>query len=141
MIIKYIMMKQLQISFIFIFSFFIFSCEEEKNEVSTPNIIFEAPLVDSFLIGEDINISIFVNHDEVIDNIKYYEIFDCSNDDFDSLILQEWENIYENEWAFNKVIETTNLPENTLCSCTIQIEATDLNNVMSQIEIMLDISN
>lgn len=135
------MMKQLQISFIFIFSFFIFSCEEEKNEVSTPNIIFEAPLVDSFLIGEDINISIFVNHDEVIDNIKYYEIFDCSNDDFDSLILQEWENIYENEWAFNKVIETTNLPENTLCSCTIQIEATDLNNVMSQTEIMLDISN
>lgn len=134
-------MKQLQISFIFIFSFFIFSCEEEKNEVSTPNIIFEAPLVDSFLIGEDINISIFVNHDEVIDNIKYYEIFDCSNDDFDSLILQEWENIYENEWAFNKVIETTNLPENTLCSCTIQIEATDLNNVMSQTEIMLDISN
>ena len=135
------MMKQLQISFIFIFSFFIFSCEEEKNEVSTPNIIFEAPLVDSFLIGEDINISIFVNHDEVIDNIKYYEIFDCSNDDFDSLILQEWENIYENEWAFNKVIETTNLPENTLCSCTIQIEANDLNNVMSQTEIMLDISN
>ena len=135
------MMKQLQISFIFIFSFFIFSCEEEKNEVSTPNIIFEAPLIDSFLIGEDINISIFVNHDEVIDNIKYYEIFDCSNDDFDSLVLQEWENIYENEWAFNKVIETTNLPENTLCSCTIQIEATDLNNVMSQTEIMLDISN
>ena len=134
-------MKQLQISFIFIFSFFIFSCEEEKNEVSTPNIIFEAPLIDSFLIGEDINISIFVNHDEVIDNIKYYEIFDCSNDDFDSLVLQEWENIYENEWVFNKVIETTNLPENTLCSCTIQIEATDLNNVMNQTEIMLDISN
>ena len=134
-------MKQLQISFIFIFSFFIFSCEEEKNEVSTPNIIFEAPLVDSFLIGEDINVSIFVNHDEVIDNIKYYEIFDCTNDNFDSLVLQEWENIYENEWTFNKVIETTNLPENTLCSCTIQIEATDLNNVMSQTEIMLDISN
>ena len=62
-------MKQLQISFIFIFSFFIFSCEEEKNEVSTPNIIFESPLVESFLIGEDINISIFVNHDEVIDTL------------------------------------------------------------------------
>ena len=134
-------MKQLQIPFIFIFSFFIFSCEEEKNEVSSPNIIFESPLVESFLIGEDINISIFINHDEVIDNIKYYEIFDCTNDNFDSLVLQEWENIYENEWTFNKVIETTNLPENTLCSCTIQIEATDLNNVMSQIEIMLDISN
>ena len=134
-------MKQLQIPLIFIFLFFIFSCEEEKNEVSSPNIIFEAPLVESFLIGEDINISIFINHDEVIDNIKYYEIFDCTNDNFDSLVLQEWENIYENEWAFNKVIETTNLPENTLCSCTIQIEATDLNNVMSQTEIMLDISN
>tara|TARA_Y100001934_G_C12258899_1_gene728996 strand:+ start:27 stop:431 length:405 start_codon:yes stop_codon:yes gene_type:complete len=134
-------MKQLQIPFIFIFSFFIFSCEDEKNEVSYPSIIFEAPLIESFLIGEDINISIFVNHNEVIDNIKYYEIFDCSNDDFDSLVLQEWENIYENEWSFNKVIETTNLPENTLCSCTIQIEATDLNNVMSQTEIMLDISN
>ena len=134
-------MKQLQIPLIFIFSFFIFSCEEEKNEVSSPDIIFESPLVESFLIGEDINISIFINHDEVIDNIKYYEIFDCNNDNFDSLVLQEWENIYENEWTFNKVIETTNLPENTLCSCTIQIEASDLNNVMSQTEIMLDISS
>ena len=134
-------MKQMQIPLIFIFSFFIFSCEEEKNEVSSPNIIFESPLVESFLIGEDINISIFINHDEVIDNIKYYEIFDCTNDNFDSLVLQEWENIYENEWTFNKVIETTNLPENTLCSCTIQIEATDLNNVMSQTEIMLNVSS
>ena len=50
-------------------------------------------------------------------------------------------NIYENEWTFNKVIETTNLPENTLCSCTIQIEASDLNNVMSQTEIMLNVSS
>ena len=134
-------MKQMQIPLIFIFSFFIFSCEEEKNEVSSPNIIFESPLVESFLIGEDINISIFINHDEVIDNIKYYEIFDCTNDNFDSLVLQEWENIYENEWTFNKVIETTNLPENSLCSCRIQIEATDLNNVMSQTEIMLNVSS
>ena len=134
-------MKQLQIPLIFIFSFFIFSCEKEKNEISSPDIIFESPLVESFLIGEDINISIFINHDEVIDNIKYYEIFDCNNDNFDSLVLQEWENIYENEWAFNKVIETTNLPENTFCSCTIQIEASDLNNVMSQTEIILDISS
>ena len=55
--------------------------------------------------------------------------------------MQEWENIYENEWTFNKVIETTNLPENTLCSCTIQIEASDLNNVMSQTEIMLNVSS
>jgi hypothetical protein len=133
-------MKQIQIPLIFIFSFFIFSCEEEKNEISTPNIIFESPLVESFLIGEDINISIFINHDEVIDNIKYYEIFDCTNNNFDSLVLQEWENIYENEWTFNKVIETNNLPENTLCSCTIQIEATDLNNVMNQTEIILDVS-
>ena len=134
-------MKQMQIPLIFIFSFFIFSCEEEKNEVSSPNIIFESPLVESFLIGEDINISIFINHDEVIDNVKYYEIFDCNNDNFDSLVLQEWENIYENEWTFNKVIETTNLPENTLCSCTIQIEASDLNNVMSQTEIMINVSS
>jgi len=131
----------MQIPLFFIFSFFIFSCEEEKNEVSSPNIIFESPLVESFLIGEDINISIFINHDEVIDNIKYYEIFDCTNDNFDSLVLQEWENIYENEWTFNKVIETTNLPENSLCSCRIQIEATDLNNVMSQTEIMLNVSS
>ena len=134
-------MKLIQTPLIFIFSFFIFSCEEEKNELSSPNIIFESPSVMSFLIGEDINISIFINHDEVIDNIKYYEIFDCTNDNFDSLVLQEWENIYENEWSFNKVIETTNLPENTLCSCTIQIEATDLNKVMNQTEIMLDVSN
>jgi len=122
-------------------SLLIVSCEEENNQMITPNIIFENPSNENFIIGDDINISILVNHEEVLDNVKYYEIFNCSDDNFDSLNLLEWENIYELEWSYEKTIETNYLPEDIICTCTIQVEATDLNNIMSQTEILLNISN
>tara|TARA_B100001758_G_C18164514_1_gene480907 strand:- start:141 stop:527 length:387 start_codon:yes stop_codon:yes gene_type:complete len=123
-------------------SFFsITSCEEENNQITTPNIIFENLSNENFIIGDDINISILVNHEEVLDNVKYYEILNCSDDNFDSLSLLEWENIYELEWSYEKTIETDYLPEDIICTCTIQVEATDLNNAMSQTEISITISN
>ena len=122
-------------------SLFIFSCEEEPNEITTPNITFESPTNESFLIGENINISILVSHNEVLDNVKYYEILNCSDDNYDSLNLLEWENIYQLEWSYEKNIETDYLPEDIICTCTIQVEANDLNNIMNQTEILINISN
>ena len=107
-------------------SLLITSCEEENNQIITPNIIFENPSNGNFIIGDDINMSILINHEEVLDNVKYYEIFNCSDDNFDSLNLLEWENIYELEWSYEKTIETDYLPEDITCTCTIQVEATDL---------------
>ncbi len=122
-------------------SLLIVSCEEENDQIISPNIIFENPTNENFIIGDDINISILVNHEEVLDNVKYYEIFNCSDDNFDSLNLLEWENIYELEWSYEKTIGTNYLPEDITCTCTIQVEATDLNSIMSQTEILLNISN
>ena len=122
-------------------SLLITSCEEENNQIITPNIIFENPSNGNFIIGDDINISILINHEEVLDNVKYYEIFNCSDDNFDSLNLLEWENIYELEWSYEKTIETDYLPEDITCTCTIQVEATDLNDTMNQTEISITISN
>jgi hypothetical protein len=118
-----------------------FSCEEVKNELKTPNIIFENPTNENFLIGENISISISVTHNEVLDNIKYYEVINCSDDNYDSLNLLEWENIYELEWSYDKTIETNYFPEEITCTCTIQVEAIDLNNIMNQSEILLNISD
>ena len=117
------------------------SCEEKINETQTPNIIFDSPTIENFLIGENINISISINHNEVLDDVKYYEILNCSDDNFDSLNLLEWGDIYETEWSFEKIIETTNFPQDISCTCTIQVEATDLNDIMSQTEITLNISD
>jgi len=122
-------------------SILIFSCEEEPNGIIIPNITFESPTNENFLIGENINISILVNHNEVLDNVKYYEILNCSDDNYDSLNLLEWENIYELEWSYEKTIETDYLPEDIVCTCTIQVEVTDLNNIMNQTEILTTISN
>ncbi len=131
-----------QFTLFILMSFFsITSCEEENNQITTPNIIFENLSNENFIIGDDINISILVNHEEVLDNVKYYEILNCSDDNFDSLSLLEWENIYELEWSYEKTIETDYLPEDIICTCTIQVEATDLNNAMSQTEISITISN
>lgn len=109
--------------------------------MKTPNIKFESPTNDFFLIGEDISISILVNHDEVLDNVKYYETLNCSDDNYDSINLLEWENIYELDWSYQKNITTNNYPENLVCTCVIQVEATDLNNIVNQSEILLNISN
>lgn len=119
----------------------IFSCDNDTNEITTPNIKFENPKNDFFLIGENISISILVNHDEVLDNVKYYETLNCSDDNYDSINLLEWENIYETEWSFQKNLITDNYPEDLTCTCIIQVEVTDLKNIMNQSEIILNISN
>ncbi len=134
-------MKKKYTLLILTLSLFIFSCEKEKNEIKTPNITFENPTNDNFLTGDNIDISILINHDEVLDNVKYYEIFNCSDDNYDVLELLEWENIYETDWSYQKTIITNYLPEDITCTCTIQLEATDLNNTMSQSEILFIISD
>ncbi len=134
-------MKKISALLVLFLSLFIISCEEENNQIITPNIIFEDLSNENFTIGDDINISILINHEEVLDNVKYYEILNCSDDNFDSLSLLEWENIYELEWSYEKTIETDYLPEDIICTCTIQVEATDLNDIMNQTEISITISN
>ncbi len=134
-------MKKKYTLLILTLSLFIFSCEKEKNEIKTPNIIFENPTNDNFLTGDNIDISILINHEDVLDNVKYYEIFNCSDDNYDVLELLEWENIYETDWSYQKTIITNYLPEDITCTCTIQLEATDLNNTMSQSEILFIISD
>ena len=99
-------MKKISALLVLFLSLFIISCEEENNQIITPNIIFEDLSNENFTIGDDINISILINHEEVLDNVKYYEILNCSDDNFDALSLLEWENIYELEWSYEKTIET-----------------------------------
>ena len=86
--------------FLYLFIIFTFSsCEKEKEEKIKPNIIIENPSNDYYLIGESIPVSISVNHEENIDNITYYEILNCSDDNFDSFNLLEWKNIYESNFT------------------------------------------
>ena len=68
--------------FILLSLFFVTSCEQEQIEIMKPNIIFENPNNSNFLIGETISISISINHTEVLDKVKYYEIFNCSDNLF-----------------------------------------------------------
>ena len=127
---------------IYLFLIFIsFSCEKEQEEAIKPNIIIENPSNDFYLIGESIPISITINHEENINNVTYYEIINCSDDSFDSFNLLEWENVYETNWNYSKSIETNKMPENNVCSCSIQIDATALNNTKNQVDINFEISN
>lgn len=116
------------------------SCEKEKEEKIKPNIIIENPSNDYYLIGESIPVSISVNHEENIDNITYYEILNCSDDSFDSFNLLEWKNVYESNWSYSKIIETNKMPENIVCTCRIQIEASGLNNTKSKLDLNFEIS-
>jgi len=127
--------------FLYLFIIFTFSsCEKEKEEKIKPNIIIENPSNDYYLIGESIPVSISVNHEENIDNITYYEILNCSDDNFDSFNLLEWKNIYESNWSYSKTIETNKMSENIACTCRIQIEVTALNNTESKIDVNFEIS-
>ena len=126
---------------VFLFLIFISSsCEKEKEEKIKPNIIIENPSNDYYLIGESIPVSITINHEENIDNITYYEILNCSDDNFDSFNLFEWKNVYESNWSYSKTIETNKMSENIACTCRIQIEATALNNTESKIDVNFEIS-
>ena len=130
------------ISTLILLSLFLFtSCEKEQIEIMKPSIIFENPNTTNFLIGETIPISISINHTEVLDNVKYYEIFNCSDDNYNFLNLFEWENIYETSWSYEKEIETESFPEELICTHTIQIEAIDLNNQMSSSTIVLEVNS
>tara|TARA_B100001559_G_C16111354_1_gene444055 strand:+ start:122 stop:535 length:414 start_codon:yes stop_codon:yes gene_type:complete len=125
---------------IYLFIIFSFSsCEKEKEEKNTPNIIIENPSNDYYLIGESIPISITINHEENLDNITYYEILNCSDDSFDTFNLLEWENVYEPNWNYSKIIETNKMPENIACTCRIQIEATALNNTKNKTDVNFEI--
>ena len=113
--------------------FLIISCEKESEEViHTPTIVFEQPTENTFSIGEEIPVKISITHNEVLDNVKYYEFCNCSDDNYDSVDFIEWENIYELSWYYEKNIETSSFPENIMCSYSIDIEATDLNQIKSQ---------
>ena len=126
---------------VYLFLIFISSsCEKEKEEKIKPNIIIENPSNDYYLIGESIPVSITINHEENIDNITYYEILNCSDDNFDSFNLFEWKNVYESNWSYSKTIETNKMSENIACTCRIQIEATALNNTESKIDVNFEIS-
>ena len=126
---------------VYLFLIFISSsCEKEKEEKIKPNIIIENPSNDYYLIGESIPVSITINHEENIDNITYYEILNCSDDNFDSFNLLEWKNVYETNWSYSKTIETNKMSENIACTCRIQIEATALNNTESKIDVNFEIS-
>jgi len=126
---------------VYLFLIFISSsCEKEKEEKIKPNIIIENPSNDYYLIGESIPVSITINHEENIDNITYYEILNCSDDNFDSFNLLEWKNVYETNWSYSKTIETNKMSENITCTCRIQIEATALNNTESKIDVNFEIS-
>tara|TARA_B100000963_G_scaffold93400_1_gene80392 strand:- start:304 stop:711 length:408 start_codon:yes stop_codon:yes gene_type:complete len=126
---------------VFLFLIFISSsCEKEKEEKIKPNIIIENPSNDYYSIGESIPVSITINHQENIDNITYYEILNCSDDNFDSFNLLEWKNVYESNWSYSKTIETNKMSENIACTCRIQIEATALNNTESKIDVNFEIS-
>ena len=126
---------------VYLFLIFISSsCEKEKEEKIKPNIIIENPSNDYYLIGESIPVSITINHEENIDNITYYEILNCSDDNFDSFNLLEWKNVYESNWSYSKTIETNKMSENIACTCRIQIEATALNNTESKIDVNFEIS-
>ena len=130
------------ISLLMIFSlFFVNSCEQEQIEILKPNIIFENPNNSNFLIGETISILISINHTEVLDKVKYYEIFNCSDHNYNCLNLFEWENIYETSWSYEKELETESFPEELTCTYTIEIEATDLNNQMSSSTMVLEVNN
>ena len=126
---------------VYLFLIFISSsCEKEKEEKIKPNIIIENPSNDYYSIGESIPVSITINHQENIDNITYYEILNCSDDNFDSFNLLEWKNVYESNWSYSKTIETNKMSENIACTCRIQIEATALNNTESKIDVNFEIS-
>ena len=126
---------------VYLFLIFISSsCEKEKEEKIKPNIIIENPSNDYYSIGESIPVSITINHQENIDNITYYEILNCSDDNFDSFNLLEWKNVYESNWSYSKTIETNKMSENIDCTCRIQIEATALNNTESKIDVNFEIS-
>ena len=109
-----------------IFLFCTCSVDEERM-IESPSISIINPTQDLYNIGQIINIDILISHNEVIDNITYYETCNCTDDEFDSLELIELKNVYEKEWSYTKNIDTNNIPETIMCDYNIEISADDLN--------------
>ena len=109
-----------------IFLFCTCSVDEERM-IESPSISIINPTQDLYNIGQIINIDILISHNEVIDNITYYETCNCTDDEFDSLELIELKNVYEKEWNYTKNIDTNNIPETIMCDYNIEISADDLN--------------
>ena len=104
------------------------SCSvEEENIINYPSISIMSPNQEMYEIGQDIPIEIFISHNEVLDNITYYETCDCTGDDYDSLDLIELNNIYQEEWSYVKTISTKQIPADIMCNYNIEITANDLN--------------
>jgi len=104
------------------------SCSTEDNTtVNYPNILVSNPNQELYNIGQNILIDIIITHDEVLDNITYYESCSCTDDNFDSLNLLEIKDLYENEWTYTKDISTENIPSDIMCDYNIEISAEDLN--------------
>tara|TARA_B100001029_G_C14990095_1_gene411481 strand:- start:378 stop:791 length:414 start_codon:yes stop_codon:yes gene_type:complete len=114
------------ISILTIFLFCTCSVDEERM-IESPSISIINPTQDLYNIGQIINIDILISHNEVIDNITYYETCNCTDDEFDSLELIELKNVYEKEWSYTKNIDTNNIPETVMCDYNIEISADDLN--------------
>ena len=114
------------ISILTIFLFCTCSVDEERV-IESPSISIINPTQDLYNIGQIINIDILISHNEVIDNITYYETCNCTDDEFDSLELIELKNVYEKEWSYTKNIDTNNIPETVMCDYNIEISADDLN--------------
>ena len=114
------------ISILTIFLFCTCSVDEEMM-IESPSISIINPTQDLYNIGQIINIEILISHNEVIDNITYYETCNCTDDEFDSLELIELKNVYEKEWGYTKNIDTNNIPESVMCDYNIEISADDLN--------------
>lgn len=112
-----------------IFTIFLFcTCSvDEERMIESPSISIINPTQDLYNIGQIINIDILISHNEVIDNITYYETCNCTDDEFDSLELIELKNVYEKEWSYTKNIDTNNIPETVMCDYNIEISADDLN--------------
>tara|TARA_B100001250_G_C19807740_1_gene794186 strand:- start:1476 stop:1892 length:417 start_codon:yes stop_codon:yes gene_type:complete len=119
-------MKKITLSILTIFLFCTCSVDEERI-IESPSISIINPTQELYNIGQMINIEILISHNEVIDNITYYETCNCTDDEFDSLELIELKNIYEKEWSYTKSITTNDIPENVMCDYNIEISADDLN--------------
>ena len=104
------------------------NCSSDENMTANyPNILVSNPNQELYNIGQNILIDIIITHDEVLDNITYYESCSCTDDNFDSLNLLEIKDLYENEWTYTKDISTENIPSDIMCDYNIEISAEDLN--------------
>tara|TARA_B100001250_G_C19414532_1_gene620525 strand:+ start:261 stop:677 length:417 start_codon:yes stop_codon:yes gene_type:complete len=114
---------------------------DEDKTINYPSISIINPTQDLYNIGQNIIIDILISHNEVLDNIIYFETCDCTDNKFDSLELIELKNLYEEEWTYTKTIDTQKIPENVMCDYNIEVSADDLNGNESSKSIYFHVMN